>query len=102
MAVTAVYLVSWTESERGWGQRPDGYTLHATREEADRFIIEYNEKLPKDSVPECYSYADTPVLVEVPEKLYDLVQEKKSMWGVGNQWSPDAYRCGEWIKTFKE
>lgn len=28
------YVIEWTESEAGWGQRPDGFTVHETLEDA--------------------------------------------------------------------
>lgn len=35
------YLLSWTEHERGWGQRPDGYSLHESPEECQRYLKEH-------------------------------------------------------------
>lgn len=52
MAPVIVQL--WEESERGWGVRPDGYSLHLT--EADRvlFVSTQRASLP-DAVPDEYS-----------------------------------------------
>lgn len=47
----------WIESERGWGQRPDGYTLHKDEEARVRFVEKYNEKYRSDAyAPDVYSY----------------------------------------------
>lgn len=35
------YKVHWTEYERGWGQRPDGTTLHMNKSAADEYITHY-------------------------------------------------------------
>ena len=35
------YLQAWTETERGWGQRPDGHTLYASLEAREAHIEKY-------------------------------------------------------------
>lgn len=49
-----VWCQVWEESERGWGCRPDGFSLHATREDVDKYIKEYWTGMPKE-VPDEYS-----------------------------------------------
>jgi hypothetical protein len=44
----------WLESERGWGVRPDGYSIHPSVEALKEFVAKYNETLPKE-VPDEYS-----------------------------------------------
>lgn len=34
-------LETWTESEAGWGTRPDGGSLHLTKEDYKKFIDDY-------------------------------------------------------------
>jgi hypothetical protein len=78
----AVYKIVWIESERGWGQRPDGYSLHASKEEADRYIAEhwaFYEKRYGTKTPDEYSYPDNPELLVVDQATYDEVQEKNSV-----------------------
>tara|TARA_Y100000034_G_scaffold135249_2_gene206403 strand:+ start:90 stop:392 length:303 start_codon:yes stop_codon:yes gene_type:complete len=36
----------WIESERGWGQRPDGWSIHLTIED----VVEFNEQANKRQV----------------------------------------------------
>ena len=36
-----LWMFTWTEYERGWGQRPDGCSIHATREDALQFVKDY-------------------------------------------------------------
>jgi hypothetical protein len=44
----------WEESERGWGIRPDGYSIHLNETDRKRFVKEYWEEQP-DYVPDEYS-----------------------------------------------
>ena len=41
------YLLPWTETEEGWGTRPDGYSLHRTMEEMKDFCMNYRRLLEK-------------------------------------------------------
>ncbi len=50
-------LIRWVETERGWGIRPDGCTIHANEEDYKNYVKEYNEDLP-DEVPDIYSRPD--------------------------------------------
>lgn len=70
-----VLLLKWVESERGWGTRPDGCSLHLTEEDAKSFVKEYNEDLP-DEVPEEYSRPEGELKkVQISEKLYTKLSE---------------------------
>lgn len=63
----------WLESERGWGVRPDGYSLHRTPDDCVRYIKEYWAAMP-DEVPDEYSRPDgSPQIVCVDEKTYQQV-----------------------------
>lgn len=75
------YCQKWEESERGWGTRPDGYCLHKTREEVDRYIKQYWESLPNTvGVPDEYDrpYGE-PYACEVDQETYDKLQEVGSI-----------------------
>ena len=74
------YLVEWEESERGWGCRPDGCSIHNSQEEALRYINEYNSRLPKDHVPDEYSRpCGDPVGIRIPNELHEELQKKQSI-----------------------
>lgn len=63
----------WVESERGWGIRPDGCSLHLTVADCKRFIKEYWDKMP-DEVPDEYSRpSGEPFVVDIDQKTYDEV-----------------------------
>lgn len=68
-----VVELEWTEHERGWGQRPDGYTYHLTMEDAKKHIANHWAKHPVE-VPNEYSSPETPKWVEVDELIAILIQ----------------------------
>ena len=81
-----VICQKWEESERGWGTRPDGYTLHLTDLHRRRFIQAHWDSLP-DEAPDEYSRpCGTPYTCEVSEEIYRELQERG-----GNRWYFDAY-----------
>ena len=73
------YALSWTEYERGWGQRPDGVTLCATKAIAE---ARYNAAFTNrgGSTPDEYSNPSEPYLVEVTSAAYKLIQQVGARW----------------------
>lgn len=69
----------WEESERCWGVRPDGFSLHLTREDLHRFIREYNDTLPRETAP-IYS---RPVGEAYPAAVSDAVAAEIAAQGSG-------------------
>lgn len=49
-----VVVQKWEVSERGWGCRPDGNSLHGAESDRVNFIRAHNATLP-DAVPDEYS-----------------------------------------------
>ncbi len=49
-----VFVQLWEESERGWGARPDGFSLHLSQDHRDKYIKEYWDGMPP-SAPDEYS-----------------------------------------------
>lgn len=89
----AIILQRWEESERGWGTRPDGYTLHLTNSDRDKFVEAFNKKhnnLPE--APESYTRTTGgPQPVSVVKDGYfhrQLVKEKTKhgIWGNPSSW----------------
>lgn len=71
----------WTEYERGWGQRPDGFTVHRDEATARQYVKDYWAKQPK-AVPDEYSRPeDTTTMIPVSDALYEAVQRDGSVWG---------------------
>lgn len=85
---TTVICQAWLESERGWGQRPDGFTLHLTLDDCQNFITDFNEREkernPSGVVPDEYSRpSGEPYLIEVDKAYLKLI--KGSQFGIYGQ-----------------
>lgn len=39
-----VYIQNWEESERGWGTRPDGFTIHPNKAACEQYIKDFYKK----------------------------------------------------------
>lgn len=73
-----VYYETWTESERGWGCRPDGCSLHISKDEYDRYVDSYWKKMP-DEPPDEYSRPDGEgVYIDIPDDHNIAVKLKDS------------------------
>ena len=70
-----VICQKWEESERGWGERPDGFSLHLSYEGLERYIKEYWRGMPP-AVPDEYSRPDgTPYPVGVSGDVTGQIEE---------------------------
>jgi|SRR5579862_2576709 len=102
--MSKVFCQKWEESERGWGTRPDGFSLHPTMYDLERFIKEYWDKQP-DSVPDSYSRpSGTPYVCEYDIDFNDVdLKGKKGVWFGENTPYPVPLNVGEgldgWCKT---
>jgi len=67
----------WLESERGWGFRPDGYSLHLTEEDRKSYIKAYWDRMP-DQVPDEYSRpsGDPETFTPTPKQFAELATQK--------------------------
>lgn len=92
MASQIVIAQEWEESERGWGVRPDGYTLHLSMEDCARFREEFwrNQRaicgagVPAEYTREC----GEPVAVSVSSETAEIVAQARAesrygVWGEG-------------------
>ena len=69
----SVVRQDWLESERGWGIRPDGYSLHRNAADVKKFATKYWDEMPEE-VPDEYSRpSGEPFVVDVDQKTYDEV-----------------------------
>ena len=72
-----IIYVGWEESEKGWGQRPDGCSLHLTEDDFKIFLGLYWDGMP-DKAPSEYSRpTGKPVTAQVSPGLYKRVQENE-------------------------
>lgn len=82
-----VIVQKWQESERGWGTRPGGFTMHLTDADREAFIQAYWNRMP-DEVPDEYSRPDgTPYEAFVDTATYDAIKKSENgIWGDGNNY----------------
>lgn len=70
-----VLCQGWEESERGWGVRPDGYSLHLTELKKDEYISEYWAKCPPGPPPDEYSRpSGKPFWIMIDEETFKDVK----------------------------
>jgi hypothetical protein len=97
---------AWEESERGWGVRPDGLSIHLDRNHLDEFIIKYNASLPNDHVPDEYSRpSGRPVDVTITSDEILEYLKKRKLHEVGSIWllqgDPITRKINEAIRNRK-
>lgn len=80
-----VYRLEWEESERGFGVRPHGASLHLRLDDVAGFVGGHhrtNNNLPE--VPECYSRpAGKATLTRVSRAVYEQLVEHRKMTDKG-------------------
>lgn len=81
--IRAVYQIDWTEYERGWGSKPDGYSRFLTKEAALAMIQRNHEaneagRKPGQMAPDYYVKASDPWLVEVTEEEYNALLKEST------------------------
>ena len=89
-----VWIQKWEESERGWGQRPDGYTLHLEFEDINLFVQEMRDNEAKagygpGNAPDEYSRpCGRPYQTKVTEDkiLKRLAASEHGVWGPNNNY----------------
>ena len=76
-----VILQIWEESERGWGTRPDGCSMHIDLKERENYIQTiYNSRKSEISIPDEYErIVGEGVEAFIEDDLYNLVQKDKSI-----------------------
>ena len=74
------FKLTWTESERGWGTRPDGYSLHLSENHAKKYVDDYWKKMPKD-IPDEYSRPDQDVAfpIDISDVIAEELKIKKNL-----------------------
>jgi len=72
----AVVCQRWLESELGWGDRPDGFSLHLTLDGLSRYVKQYWDSMP-DTPPIEYSRpVGDPFMAAVTEAIRDQISEE--------------------------
>jgi len=91
----SVVYIRWEESERSWGVRPDGGSLHLTSQDYRVFLREYWSNQP-DEVPDEYSRpAGDPTSVTVSSGLFKLLKEAEHGLWVSQPRQRELEKSGE-------
>ncbi len=72
-----VFVQNWEESERGWGTRPDGWTIHSSLDQLRGYVKWFNKTFNnKDEAPDEYTRTDgEPIEVEVEDGLFKKIHK---------------------------
>lgn len=99
-----VWIQEWEESERGWGTRPDGFTVHRQKEDIDKFVEAMRKDemrgRPKGYIPDEYSRpCGEPFKMEITDRKLMPKPKSKGQW-LPPGWKPpknvDKTREGGW------
>ena len=83
--VHPVVCQKWEESERGWGTRPDGYSLHLSDTDREAFIKDYWAGMP-NAVPDEYSRPDgTPYVCDADSETYKKIKVSMAFGVMGER-----------------
>ena len=76
-----IILQLWEESERGWGIRPDGCSIHMDSKERKDFLDKiYQERENDTHIPDEYDrIVGGEVEAFVDDVIYEKIKEKKSI-----------------------
>jgi hypothetical protein len=78
--MNTILLQFWEESERGWGIRPDGASLHIDKLSYQDYIKKiYSTRDPKNVPDEYERIVGDLVEVEIDDDLYELVSNDKNL-----------------------
>lgn len=75
------YFQRWEESERGWGIRPDGCSIHLSEDSHKKYLNEiYKIRKSESLIPQEYDRI-TGTLIEcfISDTLFELVKDKWSL-----------------------
>ena len=70
-----VIRIDWLEYERGWGSRPDGYTLYPDIETAEAHVESFLSERTSGPVPDEYSNPGEPKQFSVGEDIFVRINE---------------------------
>ena len=89
--IRTVLVQDWEESERGFGVRPDGFTLHLTLEAHKAYVEAFwrrqKERLGESTPDEYTRTCGSPKPIDVNEMIYKKLvkhKDKDGLWGNGN------------------
>jgi hypothetical protein len=91
---------NWYESERGWGQKPDGFTLHLTEEDRSAYVADFERRQNVTRhAPDYYNYPTTVELIEVSQAVFDWVMSWDKVYWHG--WSTSIERLEQKVAEMR-
>ena len=76
----ACFIVYWIESERGWGQKQIGHSLHLTEQHANDYVKNYDaEWNNKKEVPDYYIKGGNPHIHHCDKETYTKLKKYKDL-----------------------
>lgn len=84
--VAGAWIVPWIESESGWGQRVEDYSVYSTKEQAEKHTKERVDAMRKEEAkkgyksgnpPSIYWYPDEPRFHPIGPKTVELLRKGK-------------------------
>lgn len=88
---TRVVCQKWEESERGWGVRPDGYSLHLTEADLENYIRAHNRALPKEVPDEYDRPSGTRYWCEVSDEILEKLFKATDAGSYGLRFGSGPY-----------
>lgn len=76
-----VIIQNWEESERGFGTRPDGFTIHKNKKQCIEYTTWYYKTYNNlEETPDEYTrISGAPIEVEVSDELYDRIAKATTL-----------------------
>lgn len=91
------YCQLWVESERGWGIRPDGFSLHLTKDDHLNYVLSYVADRSDKEVPDEYDRPEGTVFsVRITDEIYKAL--KNTPYGV-RSWKQGNDLCEHGLVT---
>lgn len=78
-----VLCQEWVERERGWGMRPDGFTLHLTKEDHDAWVKRHYARHTGPVPDEYTSTVGDPRMLAIDAAMYKNLTDNKESGGNG-------------------
>lgn len=97
-----IYILEWTEYERGWGSRPDGLQIFTS----SRMMLEILEKDRKErneakTTPREYSIPTTKYVCEIDEEFFKVMIDNEKILHEKPYWfTTPGKRDIDYLKKF--
>jgi hypothetical protein len=98
---TRVWCQQWEETEKDWGPRPDGYSLHLTQADRTAFVGAYWDGMPDEQPDEFSRPLGTPYKIDADDETVAKLQAAAKEHGIrdyntGATPQPPAGMRGVW------